>query len=170
MKDAATLWVLDDARIRTHTTLSCQSFTEGVGCCVGVLSTYSTCAFAYHTCPSVRLWVCVSCLCLSFYTASLVKRANLPFILSARETKHGVAHTGIRVHNQPSVLAISFQHKESCDGQNCNRMENGEMRDKRETWSKEKREELKLKEIEGGEDTNRGCTERQRFMPILLSF
>lgn len=110
MKDAATLWVLDDAQIQTHATLSCQSFTEGVGCCVGVLSTYSTCAFAYSTCPSVQLWVCVSCLCLSFYTASLVKRANLPFILSARETKHGVAHTGIRVHNQPSVLAISFQH------------------------------------------------------------
>lgn len=44
------------------------------------------------------------------------------------------------------------------------------MRDKRETWSKEKREELKLKEIEGGEDTNRGWSERQGFMPILLSF
>lgn len=61
-------------------------------------------------------------------------------------------------------------HKQSCDGQNCNRRENGEMRDKRETRSKEKREELKLKEIEGGEDTNRGWSERQRFMPILLSF
>lgn len=112
MKDAATLWVLDDAQIQTHTTLSCQSFTKEVGCCVGVLSTHSTCTFAYSTCPSVRLWVCLSCLCLSFYTASLVKRANLPFILSARETEHWVAHTGIRVHNQPSVLAISFQHTE----------------------------------------------------------
>lgn len=170
MKDAATLWVLDDAQIQTHTTLSCHSFTEEVGCCVGVLSTYSTCAFAYSTCPSVRLWVCVSCLCLSFYTASLVKKSEpaIYFISQGNKTWGG---THWDTNAQPAQCS-SHQfstHKQRCDGQNCNRRENDEMRDKRETWSKEKREELKLKEIEGREDTNRGCTERQRFIPILLS-
>lgn len=43
------------------------------------------------------------------------------------------------------------------------------MRDKRETWSKEECQELKLKETDSGEDMNWGYTERQRFLPILHS-
>lgn len=104
MKDTATLWVLDDAPIQTHTTLSCQSSTEEVGCCGGVLSTYPTCFFAYRMCQSVCLKVCVSCLCLSFYTMSVCRTCHLFY--QPGGTKHGWCTFGY-VHTRNPVYRLS---------------------------------------------------------------
>lgn len=102
MKDIATLWVLDDAQMQTHTTLSCQSFTGEVGCCVALLSTYSTCFFTYiHVSKCVSPSVSVHFVSVFLHCARL---QSLPFILSAEGNR-----TWTRAHNWSSLQTVLFR-------------------------------------------------------------
>lgn len=116
-------WHTDtDAYVHTYTTLSCQSFIEEVGCCVGRLSHMLFCI----PCVKERVCKCV-CVCL------LRTRGTHAYICAHTKSKQSQNRAILKSHIHPCVQFQSTNTQRSGDRET--QVKDGEkLKETKEDW------------------------------------